>query len=533
MEQTLKYTLIFSLLLLFEGLFSQEKYNVVWLVAEDQSSQFFPMYGDESITLPALEGLASESIIYDNAHATVPVCAPARSSIILGMYPIAIATHNMRTYNAYKKDNEPSIGIPSYSPVMAKGVIEFPKYLRAKGYYCTNNAKEDYNMKITDGTWDESSREAHWRKKEEGQPFFSIFNFNESHESGIWRFGDKELFVDPKDVEVPPYFPEDSVVRHDLAVNYSNLKRIDDKIGAIIQQLKDDGVYDNTYIFFYGDHGGPLPRHKRSLRETGLKVPLLVKLPKALNQGSSRNEELVSFVDLGPTVLSIVGIDKPENMHGRAFLGSKVVEEERDYLYASSDRYDATLEHSRAVRSRRYKLIRNYRPDLPYAIPVTYREQMPMMKQLRKLSESGKLEGRAALWMRNSKDSIEFFDLVNDPFELNNLANNPYYRSELEHHSSVLDSWQEEHNDPGIYPEKELIMRWDKIRASMVLSAPSVKKQHSSFSARNHNRLGNLVYKLPGEAGWRPYMEELMLPSGTDVKVVHIGLQDSDVLKVE
>ncbi|WP_235296606.1 sulfatase family protein [Portibacter marinus] len=509
----------------------QRQYNIVWLVAEDQSSQFFPMYGDTTIALPALESLASESIIYDNAFATVPVCAPARSSIILGMYPIATATHNMRTYNSYRPEGEPTINVPSYSPVMPPGVMEFPKYLRAAGYYCTNNAKEDYNMRITDGTWDASSQEAHWENKTEGQPFFSIYNFHESHESGIWRYGDDSLFVNPNEVSVPPYFPEDPAIRHDLAVNYSNLLRIDRKIGHIIDQLKKEDLYDDTYIFFYGDHGGPLPRHKRSLKETGLKVPLFVKLPKALSKGSVRSQEMLSFVDLAPTVLSIAGIETPENMHGRAFLG-QFAGGERDYIFASSDRFDAVYDRSRSVRSERWKLILNYRTDVPYALPVEYREQMSMMQRWRALSEAGELSGAPALWMRAEKDPIEFYDLYTDPFELNNLANNSFYQQEIKEHRRVLEDWMAKHQDYGAIDEQVLMKKWKKMSSEIKLKAPQevIKGQQVSFI--NPNEYGHLIVSK-SEGKWEPYDQSVKLSKDVKLKVVHIGLDDSPIVSVQ
>ena len=232
---------------------AQARPNIIWLVAEDQSPEFFPMYGDSTISLPFIESLSSDAVVFTNAFSPVPVCAPARSAIITGMYPTTLGTHNMRTYNAYSRDNQPDIGIPSYSPLVPDGVKMFTEYLRKEGYYCTNNAKEDYNFKAPESGWDESSNDAHWRNRPKDAPFFSVFNF--CHESGIWKQGEEELFVSPDSVRVPPYFPDTDVIRHDIAVNYSNLKRLDEQIGKIINQLKEDGLYDNSIIFFYGDHG--------------------------------------------------------------------------------------------------------------------------------------------------------------------------------------------------------------------------------------------------------------------------------------
>ena len=509
-----------------------DKYNIVWIVLEDQSPDFFPMYGDSSISLQAIESLAKESIIYDNAFANVPVCAPARSTILLGMYTVSTGTHNMRTFNAYNPDGEPTINVPSYTPVMKKGVVEFPKYLRAEGYFCTNNAKEDYNLKHTDGTWDESSIKANWRKRKENQAFFSIFNYGFCHESGIWRFGKDSLFVDPKEVKVPPYFPDNEIVRHDIAVNYSNLKRVDRQIAETINQLKEDGLYDNTYIFFYGDHGGPFPRHKRSLYDSGIKVPFFVKLPKALQNENtpSRNSDIISFIDLAPTALSIANIKKPEHMQGKAFLGSQLGEKD-EYVLATSDRFDAVYDRKRAIRSKHYKYIKNYKPEVPYALPVAYREQMPMMQNLRALDESGSLEGASTLWMRDKKDPEEFFDIIADTYELNNLITEEKHASEINKMRTALNSWLTDLGDYGATDEQELIANWSAIKSSTTLEPPKIEEKNGNIALKNPNELGNIIYKQAKDTTWNVYVSPLSKKGELEFKIVHIGLDDSQIVK--
>ena len=234
----MRHLLVTAFLLVLFACSQEEKSNllpnIIWLVAEDQSPEFFPMYGNPTTVLPYLTSLANDGVVFDNAYSPVPVCAPARSALISGLYPSSLGTHNMRTYNAYRKENQPIIGIPSYSPPVPQGVKMFPEYLRAKGYYTSNNAKEDYNFKKTDGVWDESSSKAHWKNRSENQAFFAVFNFGVTHESQIWRRGQDSLLVDPKTVPVPPIFPDTEEVRKDIAVNYSNLIRLDRQIGKVI-----------------------------------------------------------------------------------------------------------------------------------------------------------------------------------------------------------------------------------------------------------------------------------------------------------
>ncbi|MEM7380250.1 MAG: sulfatase, partial [Bacteroidota bacterium] len=438
---------------------SEELPNIIWLVAEDQSPQFFPMYGDSTIALPNLESLAGDGVVFTNAYSPVPVCAPARSAIITGMYPTSLGTHNMRTYAPWREMNEPSIGVPNYSPQVPDGVKMFTQYLRKKGYYCTNNSKEDYNFRKLISAWDESGDKAHWQNRPNDAPFFSVFNFNVCHESGIWRNGDKELFVSADAVPVPPYFPDNPVIRHDLAVNYSNLKRMDDQLGEIIQQLKSEGLYEKSIIFFYADHGGPFPRHKRALYETGLKVPMVIKF--ADNAGKeTRDDRFISFIDLAPTVLSLAGIEPPKVMQGRAQFGPFESTEKASYTFHSSDRFDEMRDRLRALRSKRFKYIRNFNTDISNALPVSYREQMPMMQELMALNSSGNLDSVQSLWFRTPKPEEELYDLQNDPYEFNNLAGVAQYQDTLLHLRQVMNSWISETNDMGRYQEQELISRW-------------------------------------------------------------------------
>ena len=254
-------------------------------------------------------------------HATTPVCAPARSAIITGMYPTSLGTHNMRAYNEGRKTNQPQLGIPSYSPKFPDYIKPFTVYLREEGYYCTNSNKQDYNFKITSDVWDQSCRYCQGEEKKTfiGEKrfrpaFFAVFNFQITHESQIWKQQQQEVFFDPNDIEfIPPYFPDDPVIRRDMATNYSNLVRMDKQVGEIISELKEQGLYDDAYIFFYSDHGGPFPRHKRAIYQTGTKVPFIVKFPKSLHAGK-KDDRLLSFVDLAPSVLQIAGIEIPVHM---------------------------------------------------------------------------------------------------------------------------------------------------------------------------------------------------------------------------
>ena len=504
--------------------------NIIWLVAEDQSPEFFPMYGDKTVPLPNLEALATDAVRFTNAVSPVPVCAPARSSLITGMYPTSLGTHNMRTYKAWGKENEPSIGIPSYTPIVPEGVQMFPAFLRKEGYYCINGPKEDYNFAKTQSTWDESSNARHWDKREADQPFFAVFNFSVSHESQIWKRGKDSLFVSPESVEVPPYFPDNDIVRHDLAVNYSNLKRLDGQIGAVIDELKEDGLYDDSYIFFYADHGGPFPRHKRALYDTGLKVPLLIKFPKNAKAGTV-DDRLISFLDFGPTVLSIAGIDPPKVMQGKAHFGPYKEEKGAEYTFHSADRFDGVYDRLRAVRSKKYKYIKSYDTSISHALPVLYREQMPLMQELRRLFAEGKLQPEASSWLAPTKPEEELYDLENDPFELDNLAGKPEMKDTLERFRKVLKDWIDHTNDLGRYPERELIDRWLPAGKKLQLAPLELIENEKGLRLISDKKDALILWKKPQDSLWQFHSKPLPKNSSFDAKAERIGYGDSPILE--
>lgn len=506
--------------------------NIIWLVAEDQSPDFFPMYGDSTLSLPTLESLAADGLLFTNAYSPVPVCAPARSAIITGMYPTTLGTHNMRTYNAYDDENQPSIGIPTYSPIPPEGVKMFTEYLRRSGYYCINNSKEDYNFKPTPVAWDESSKKADWDNRGQDQPFFAVFNFGISHESQVWVKGKDSLWVDPEEIQVPPYFPDNDSIRHDLAVNYSNLGRLDRQVGEIIRRLKEDGLYESSYIFFYSDHGGPFPRYKRALYETGIRVPFIIKFP-ANKMAGERDDRLFSFIDLAPTILSLAGISPPKVMQGKAQFGMFRDSTTRRYLYATADRFDEIYDRLRAVRSGNFKYIRNYNSDISNALQVTYREQMPMMRSLRKYHESGQLDSVQALWFRTPKPEEELYDLENDPKELNNLAGMDTYSDTLLQLREALDTWIVESGDLGRYAEHELLDHWLQNSEQPRLPPLEAVDRQGYFLLKSKVPDATVLWRESEGANWEFYQRPIPDSVSFQAMAVRIGYQDSPILEYE
>jgi arylsulfatase A-like enzyme len=278
--------------------------NVLWISCEDTSPDQ-ECYGDKYARTPNIDKLASEGCRYTNAFVPYPVCAPTRSSVITGMYPSTIGTMHMRT------------GLKGYEAVPPPYVKCFTEYLRAGGYFCTNYRKTDYQFKSPFTAWDQGRD---WRDRPDGVPFFSVINLNVSHESRNWPQKNEKLLHDPTKAPVPPYYPDTPVVRKNIARYYDNVTKMDGQVGEILGRLESDGLSDNTIVFFWGDHGRGLPRCKRWCYDSGIHVPLIVRRPGSIEPGTAC-DDLISLVDLGPTVLSLAGIEVPSYMQGRPFLG--------------------------------------------------------------------------------------------------------------------------------------------------------------------------------------------------------------------
>jgi N-sulfoglucosamine sulfohydrolase len=448
--------------------------NILWISVEDISPDL-SCYGAAGIHTPNIDRLASEGIMYTHAYATVGVCAPSRSSIITGMYPVSIGSHNMRTgphWNYRSPENEDYMedyyglfdqkgrNVPHYSTVPPSYVRCFTEYLRMEGYYTTNNAKTDYQFVTPLTAWDRSSGEAHYRDRPEGAPFFAVFNDEVTHESRVWMKKDDPMLADPSLVPVPAYFPVIPSVVEAVSRVYSNIIEMDRNVGRILDELEAEGLLEKTIIFFWSDHGGPLLRQKRAVGNSGLHVPLIVRLPNGEMAGTVV-EDIVSLMDLGPTVLSLSGIEPPAYMDGRAFLGPYKKETPREYAFGSADRFDEVYDMSRSVIDGRYVYIRNFRPELPLIYRLEYREQIDMTPELIEMDRHGKLEGDAAyIWMK-SKPVEELYDLHNDPWEVNNLAECPKHREKLLELREALGKWQLEIGDLGFIPEHDLVqMMW-------------------------------------------------------------------------
>ena len=436
-----KISLILSFLVLNSALLADQRPNILWITSEDNGPDL-GVYGLDYAHTPALDNLAKESAIYTNAFATAGVCAPARSTIITGMYPPSLGSQHMRS-----------------RAQLPRGIKFYSHHLRDAGYYCTNNSKEDYNLVKPKGSWDESGRKAHWKNAPKGKPFFAIFNHTISHESKI-RLREKSFpHHKIEDASIPPYHPNIPETKRDWAQYHANVTKLDGLVDKTLKELDEAGLTEDTIVFYYGDHGSGMPRHKRWLWDSGIHIPLLVRIPdkwKELRevQPGAKTDRLVSFVDLGPTALSLAGIDPPKNMHGKAFLGVHS-EKPREFIHAFRGRMDERYDMVRAVRDKRYKYIRNYNPHQIYGQFIAYMFQTDTTRIWKEMFDQGKLNNiQSAFW--KTKPPIEFYDTLNDPHEVNNLADSQSHASHRERLAAELDRWQIEIRDLGFLPEGEM-----------------------------------------------------------------------------
>lgn len=438
--------------------------NIVWLSVEDMSPWIGP-YGDKTVPTPNLDKLAAQGVTYDNAFATSPVCAPARSSIITGMFATRIGTMQMRNGNpssaAIKKDPDAYKDIPGYQGLPPAFVRCFPEHLRAAGYYCTNASKKDYQFKEPVTVWDESSGKAHWKNRAEGQPFFAVFNHTGTHESkGFPKAKRNPEAVKPADVPIPPIYSDTENVRDAMARTYNNIAAMDKWVGQKIKELEDAGELDNTVIIYWSDHGVGLPRGKRSCYDTGLRVPVIVRYPDGKDAGT-RSDRVISFVDLGPSALSLAGIKPDDRLDGTPFIGEHATERDdhrNGYAYGHADRFDAEREQTRSVSDGRYRYTRNYMTDVPYLLPVAYRETIPMTHDLYKLRDNGKATKAQWQFAAKKRPAEEFYDSQADPWEYKNLIDAPEHQERIAKMRKKLDAWIKDTGDLGfVLPETKLV----------------------------------------------------------------------------
>ena len=519
-----------------KGLFAQQTAqpsppNIVWIVCEDLSPQHLESYGGTGGKTPFLNALAAESVQYNQVFATAGVCAPSRAALITGAYQTSIGAMHMRTLaaSAVALDAYPP-GFKGYSTLLPEGMKPYPELLRSAGYYTSNNSKEDYQFESPVTMWDESSAKAHYRNRSDStQPFFSIFNFMVTHESQVWMREHEELLVRPEEVTVPAVYPDDSLTRRVLARFITNAMRMDKQVGEVVAQLKEDGLYENTIIFFFSDHGDGMPYFKRELYDRGLRAPLLIKAP-FLEAGSQSNE-LISFVDFAPTLLSLAGVPIPESMQGQAFLGQQKSATPRKYSFAARDRMDSEYDRVRAVTDGEFKYIRNYMPEKPNYQNVNYRLQNPLMIHLLELNSKGLLNANQARWFAPTKPAEELYDTKTDPWEFKNLIGNPLYEEKLRELRKAHEDWVLTYGDLGALVEMDMVRNWWGGKDSPpVTSSAESKYEGGKISLKSSSPGASFGYRKSKNEPWKLYSIPFAAIPGETVLVntYRIGFKASE-----
>ncbi|MDG2279817.1 MAG: sulfatase, partial [Flavicella sp.] len=402
---------------------AQKTPNIVWIVSEDNSKHYMKLFDDNGVETPSIENLANQGVIFTHAFSNAAVCSAARSTLIASSYGPRLATHYHRRMAKVE---------------MPEGVEMFPAYLRKAGYYTTNCAKEDYNIIKEDNVWDASSKKASWRNRKEGQPFFHVFNIGTTHESRM-HFSREDMKAgtknDQKNVFVQPNHPQTGLFKYSNARYHDKIQEMDAEVGAVVAELEKDGLLDDTFIFYYGDHGGVLPGSKGYINEMGVHVPLVVYIPDNYKdlvsvKAKTKEEAFVSFVDFGATVLNLAGIKTPKGMDGIPFLGKGVSAKDlskRDETFSYADRFDEKYDMVRAVRKGNFKYTRNYQPFNFNGLMNNYRYKQLGYQQWSNFYNAGKLNDIQAQFYE-PKQVEELYDVEKDPFETNNLAQLPEYQ---------------------------------------------------------------------------------------------------------
>lgn len=416
--------------------------NIVLLIGED-TGRHIGCYGEPAATTPNLDRLASQGARFDCAFSHAPVCAPSRSGLSTGCYPTSYAAHHMRS-------------TALQPPPM------FTRWLKDAGYHVSWPSKTDFNFEMSDR--DITDRNP-WDQKLPGQPFFVFTNFFETHESSMWadqaerkertNLLSPDEFHNPADTVVPPYLPDTPEVRTDIAHHYDHVTQIDHRIGDVLDHLERAGVADNTIVIFLADHGRGTPRGKRWLYDLGLHMPLIIRWPGHDGfTGGVVRKDMVAWVDIAPTLLAAAGVEAPDHLQGVSFLDEP---SSREICFSHRGRMDEQFDCLISARDRRFRYIRNYRPDLPWSQRNLYMEQLTTMQQWRRMNADGKLTPAQSMWFSPTKPAEELYDCDADPWQMNNLAADPAHARTLNHLSAATDQWIKNYGTHMLVDERDLI----------------------------------------------------------------------------
>ena len=433
---------------------SAKRPNFVFVVSEDNSIHYLSLYGNKLGITPNIEQLADNGLTFNHAFSGAPVCSVARTTL-------ATAMHAPRVGFQYHRK--------SALATLPSGVKPWSQVLRENGYYTSNNSKTDYNFKVDrKDAWDMSSNKATWRKRpNKAMPFFHMQSFAESHESRL-HFPIKKMETptktSPDDVVLQPYFPDTPIMRYTKAQYYDQMRLIDNHVGRIIKQLKEDSLLEDTFVFYFGDHGGVMPRSKGYAYESGLHIPLVVRIPENFkhlidHKRGTRTDGFVSFIDFGPTVLNLASIVPHKELDGQAFFGKDISATDlakRDEVFGHADRFDEKFDMVRTYRKGKWKYIRNYQAYYADGLQNNYRYRQLAYDNWRNLYRADRLNPVQRQFFER-RPVEQLFNLENDPHEINNLAADSDQAKRLTEMRQLLKNKMKSINDLSFYPENRMV----------------------------------------------------------------------------
>jgi N-sulfoglucosamine sulfohydrolase len=533
------------------GAETQNPPNILLLMAEDMSSRV-GAFGDAVAVTPNLDALANEGVRYTNTFTTAGVCSPSRAAHILGIHQISTGTQHMRSSGHVEG------GYFSVPPAQVKA---YPELLRAAGYYTFTDEKLDYQFSgVRAGSgpftiWDKDGTTT-WDARSAEQPFFGLINFQVTHESGIftplgnmpqsgmhlmmqlirwWKLGSIDSgAVTPASVILEPYYPDTATVREDIARHYDNIAHMDQEVGQILNKLEKEGLADSTIVIWTTDHGDGLPRAKRELYDSGIKVPMIIRWPEAYRPKGVApgqiDQRLISFVDLAPTILSLAGVTPPKYLQGSDFSSPELPQ--RNYIYASRDRIDEVPDRQRAVRGARFKYIRSWHPDLAGGHPLGFRDNIDMVREMTALHKAGQLNPAQELWFV-PPGRERLFDLKNDPYELVDLSNTPAFSDPLLRLRTALDSWLESVVDWSDIPETDMVKAFYPAGIRPQTPPPTATLTNGRLVAGYEADTTSIGYRVNG-GHWSLYSQPLDIGKDAtiDLRAVRYGWEASEIVEL-
>ncbi len=441
------------------------KPNILWVIAEDMSPHMGAYGYTNQVSTPNVDKFAAQGVRYDNVFTTAPICSPSRSGFMTGMYATSIGAQNHRSH---KTDN--------YK--LPDGVKVITDWLRPEGYFTANivhllppeqketflkgTGKTDWNFAYEGKPFDSDK----WSDLASHQPFYAQINLAESHRIlSNWKLAKTNISTpaDPAKVTVPPYYPDTPVVREDWANYLDSVMAMDKKLGLILKKLEEDGLAENTIVMFFSDHGQAHVRGKQWVYDSGLRIPLIVRFPKAFVPAgikpNTHSQQIISAIDIPATTLDLAGVKIPSTMQGQPFVGPR--KKVRELAFSARDRADEAVEHIRSVRDKHFRYIRNYKPEVPFMQRNRYKEyEYPAVNEIKRLHADHELNSVQDYLMNPSKPVEELYEIANDPDEIHNLANDKKYEKVLVRFRKQLADWEEKTQDQGRVLEPEDIVKF-------------------------------------------------------------------------